>query len=54
MFSLSTLSKINSLAEIHKNRVRAKGLNTPGGHAKDLEKGRVDKKRNRRTSLVVL
>lgn len=41
MFSLESITKMNSKAETFKHRRRAKALNRPGGHAKDAEKGRV-------------
>lgn len=52
MFGLAQISKMNTLAEVAKQRFLARSLNTPGGHAKDAEKGRprVDKRRTRRTS----
>lgn len=52
MFGLAKISKMNTLAEIAKQRFLAQSLNSPGGHAKDLEKGRrrVDKSRTRRIS----
>jgi len=39
MFSLATISKMNTLAATHKSRAVAKALNNPGGHAKSAEKG---------------
>ncbi len=47
MFSLATLSKINSLVSVAKARKLAKSLNNPGGHAKDAEKGRAFKRKSR-------
>jgi hypothetical protein len=41
MHSLATISKLNTLASIAKERARAQAMNNPGGHAKDSEKGRV-------------
>ena len=53
MFALAQISKMNSLAESAKLAFRARGLNNPKGHAKDVEKGRsrkVDKRRQCATS----
>lgn len=43
MFGLATISKMNTLSAIAKQRKVALGLNTPRGHAKDAEKGRARK-----------
>lgn len=43
MFGLATISKMNTLAEIAKQRFLARSLNNPKGHAKDAEKGRGSK-----------
>jgi hypothetical protein len=45
MFSLATLSKINTRVEVAKARRRAKAMNNPGGHAKSAEKGQRPCKR---------
>lgn len=42
MFSLATISKMNTRAAIGKARIIAKAMNTPSGHAKSAEKGRLD------------
>lgn len=42
MFSLATISKMNSIRESHKARARAVALNNPGGHPKSAEKGQAD------------
>lgn len=48
MFGLAQISKMNTLAEAAKLKFLARSLNTPGGHAKDSEKGRrVTKKKMR-------
>lgn len=39
MFSLATISKMNTRFEIAKSRRVAQALNNPGGHAKSDEKG---------------
>lgn len=44
MFSLATLQRMNSVREVSKSRRRAAALNKPGGHAKDAEKGRNEKR----------
>jgi hypothetical protein len=44
MFSLATISKINTRVEVAKARRRAKAMNNPGGHAKSAEKGQVCKR----------
>lgn len=41
MFSLGTISKMNTLKAVAWSRRVARALNNPGGHAKDAEKGRA-------------
>lgn len=41
MFSLATISKMNTRFAIAKSRARATALNNPVGHAKSAEKGWV-------------
>lgn len=40
MFSLGQIIVMNERLEAGKAALRAKALNTPGGHPKDAEKGR--------------
>lgn len=41
MHSIEVIIKLNKLAKAAKEAQRAKALNNPGGHAKDVEKGRA-------------
>lgn len=66
MFSLATLSRMNTQREVFKLRRIARAMNCPSGHPKDAEKGRgcahflgkklggVDKRKLARISSVAL